>query len=135
MRAGVVATERRRGQNFAQPVQIFLVREALWDALRPATAESVDFVPALLPVELAENPFRPPQKFRKRRDRWQKLDPFHCTRDVRVLFGARADFAENLDIIDEYVAVRVTQFFFDSKNRCLIENPCVNSANELQKKF
>ena len=58
-----------------------------------------------------------------------------CTRDVLVLFGARAKFAQNFDVIDEYIAVRVTQFFFDLENRCLLENVCVHSAQKLEKKF
>ena len=55
MRAEIVALQRRRAEDFAQPSQIAASRKCGAELPAPVAAQSIDFAPMFFPAQLREN--------------------------------------------------------------------------------
>ena len=95
-------------------------------------------MPALFPAKLQKNFASLREKFDEHRGFWQELELLQTLRDCDAmpqLRAAGAVIAQQLDIIDENIAIGAPQSLFDLRDRYLFENLCARCAQKPEQQF
>ena len=138
MRAGLVALERRSAKDLAQPAQVKIFRKRFAEVAGPGPGQAVNFAPMLFPTELEKNLVRLREEFGQGRVRGKKLNFLQATDECGMALGAivaRAVFPEEIDVIDEHVAVSPAQQIFHLRDRYSLKNLRARRAQKSEQDF
>ena len=137
MRAGVIALKRRSAKDLAQPAQIKIFRKRFSETAGPGPAQAVNltrccFQPSWKRLLCVGAGIPPGSHGREETNFLEPSDERSLTLEAVL---TRTVFPEDVDLIDEHLAVGAAQHVFHFQGRHSFENFCGGCAQKSEQDF